>query len=161
MLPAGRLGAALRFATAVGEQDLHADAVILALGGGSWARLGSDGAWMPLLAERGVQVAPLLPSNCGFDTGWSAHFADRYAGAPLTTVAIAWTDADGTLVKRQGQCIVTATGIEGSLIYALSGPVRDQLHASGFTSSYLLRGVIHSLSSEQFISAPLAGGAIG
>lgn len=128
---------ALHFATPEGEHDIHADAVILALGGASWARLGSDGKWMPLLAARGVQVAPLLPSNCGFDTGWSAHFSSRFAGEPLTTVAIAWTGADGTLVKRQGQCIVTATGIEGSLIYALSGPVRDELLAGGSATIWL------------------------
>ncbi|MDQ2823773.1 MAG: TIGR03862 family flavoprotein [Pseudomonadota bacterium] len=128
---------ALHFATPDGERDVQADAVILALGGASWARLGSDGKWVPLLEARGVQVAPLLPSNCGFDTGWSAHFADRFAGAPLTTVAIAWHERDGTLVKRQGQCIVTATGIEGSLIYALSGPVRDQILANGCATIWL------------------------
>jgi uncharacterized flavoprotein (TIGR03862 family) len=133
----GWSGAALHFATPDGDCDIDADAVILALGGASWARLGSDGAWVPLLQEKGVQVAPLLPSNCGFDTGWSGHFAERFAGAPLTTVAIAWTDADGTPVKRQGQCIVTATGIEGSLIYALSGPVRDALLATGSATIWL------------------------
>ncbi len=127
----GWRGDALHFATPDGDIDVTCDAVILALGGASWARLGSDGAWVPLLAERGVHVAPLLPSNCGFDTDWSMHFSSRFAGAPLTTVAISWLDAQGSLVKRQGQCIVTATGIEGSLIYALSGPVRDQLLAAG------------------------------
>ena len=128
---------ALRFAAPDGVIDVAADAVILALGGASWARLGSDGAWVPLLAQRGVVVAPLLPSNCGFDTDWSAHFSSRFAGMPLTTVAIAWTDADGELVKRQGQCVVTAGGIEGSLIYALSGPVRDQLMAAGSATIWL------------------------
>jgi uncharacterized flavoprotein (TIGR03862 family) len=128
---------ALHFATPDGAVDVACDAVILALGGASWARLGSDGAWVPLLAARGVQVAPLLPSNCGFDTDWSAHFSSRFAGSPLTTVAISWRDAHGQLVKRQGQCIVTATGIEGSLIYALSGPVRDQLLADGRATIWL------------------------
>lgn len=133
----GWQGAALRMATPEGEVHVQADAVILALGGASWARLGSDGRWVPLLQERGVAVAPLLPSNCGFDTDWSAHFSSRFAGAPLTTVAIAWRDAHGNLVKRQGQCIVTATGIEGSLIYALSGPVRDQLLRDGMATIWL------------------------
>jgi uncharacterized flavoprotein (TIGR03862 family) len=133
----GWRGDALHFVTPEGEFDVHADAVILALGGASWARLGSDGAWVPLLAEQGVAVAPLLPSNCGFDTDWSGHFSSRFAGNPLTTVAIAWIDADGRLVKRQGQCIVTATGIEGSLIYALSGPVRDQLLCHGTATIWL------------------------
>jgi len=133
----GRESATLGFATPDGDVDVAADAVILALGGASWARLGSDGAWVPLLAGRGVTVAPLLPSNCGFDTGWSAHFSSRFAGAPLTTVAITWHDAQGVLVKRQGQCIVTQTGIEGSLIYALSGPVRDQIAAHGSATVWL------------------------
>jgi uncharacterized flavoprotein (TIGR03862 family) len=130
-------GNALQFATPDGTLGVQADAVILALGGASWARLGSDGAWVPLLAQRGIDIAPLLPSNCGFDTDWSAHFSSRFAGAPLTTVAIAWRDGGGHLVRRQGQCIVTATGIEGSLIYALSGPARDQILRDGSATIWL------------------------
>lgn len=130
-------GADLRFATPDGEQRVQADAVILALGGASWARLGSDGAWVPLLQARQVGVAPLTPSNCGFDTDWSEHFASRHAGAPLTTVAIAWTDAQGEETRRQGQFVVTATGVEGSLIYALSADVRDQIARSGSATIYL------------------------
>src|SRR5690606_11580753 len=113
----------LRLATPEGEMLLEADATVLALGGASWARLGSDGAWAPLLAGRGVEVAPLVPSNCGFDVDWSAHFAEKHAGAPLTTVAIAWRGPDGTMEKRQGQFVVTQTGIEGSLVYAVSAPL--------------------------------------
>jgi uncharacterized flavoprotein (TIGR03862 family) len=128
---------ALHFSTPDGDVDVRHDAVILALGGASWARLGSDGKWVPLLQARGVAVAPLLPSNCGFDTDWSEHFSSRFAGTPLTTVAIAWRDSAGAMVRRQGQCIVTATGIEGSLIYALSGPVRDQLLAAGSATIWL------------------------
>ena len=130
-------GQALRFATPDGEIEVAADAVILALGGGSWARLGSDGAWVPLLEQKEVAVAPLRPSNCGFDTGWSAHFSSRFAGAPLTTVAITSTNADGELVRRQGQFVVTATGVEGSLIYALSADLRDQIDAGGSATIYL------------------------
>jgi len=130
-------GEQLHFATPEGAIDVRHDAVILALGGASWARLGSDGKWVPLLQTRGVAVAPLLPSNCGFDTDWSAHFSSRFAGAPLTTVAIAWRDRAGVMVRRQGQCIVTATGIEGSLVYALSGPLRDQLLADGHATIWL------------------------
>jgi uncharacterized flavoprotein (TIGR03862 family) len=133
----GWYGDALHFSTPDGDVDAHHDAVILALGGASWARLGSDGKWVPLLQARGVAVAPLLPSNCGFDTDWSEHFSSRFAGTPLTTVAIAWRDSTGAMVRRQGQCIVTATGIEGSLIYALSGPVRDQLLAAGSATIWL------------------------
>ena len=113
---------ALRFETPDGERAARPAATLLALGGASWARLGSDGAWQPLLAERGVPVAPLLPANCGFDVGWSDHFAARYAGQPLTTVAIG---------GRKGQMIVTATGVEGSLVYALSAGIRERIAAHG------------------------------
>ncbi len=130
-------GKALRFATPDGEIEVHADAVILALGGGSWARLGSDGAWTALLERKSVAVAPLQPSNCGFNTGWSAHFSSRFAGEPLTTVAITSTNAQGELVRRQGQFVVTATGVEGSLIYALSADLREQINANGSTTVYL------------------------
>ena len=130
-------GKALRFANAEGERLVQADAVILALGGGSWARLGSDGAWVPLLEQQKVAVAPLAPTNCGFDAGWSEHFANRYAGAPLTTVAITSTDRHGQQVRKQGQFVVTATGIEGSLVYALSAALREQIARDGSAVIYL------------------------
>ena len=130
-------GDALRFATPHGAQLVRADAVVLALGGGSWARLGSDGAWVPLLEQRDVALAPLAPSNCGFDIGWSGHFASRYAGQPLTTVAIAWTNADGHQVRKKGQFVVTASGIEGSLVYALSAELREQIARDGSATIYL------------------------
>ncbi len=128
---------ALRFATPDGEIAVQADAVILALGGGSWARLGSAGAWVPLLERESVALAPLRPSNCGFDTGWSAHFSSRHAGQPLTTVAITSTNARGEQVRRQGQFVITATGVEGSLIYALSADLRAQIDAGGSATIYL------------------------
>lgn len=135
---------ALRFAApgedgaaAAREVLVNADAVILALGGGSWARLGSDGAWMPLLAARGVEVAPLAPSNCGFDVAWSEHFSSRHAGEPLMTVAVIARDAHGQEMRKQGQFVVTQGGIEGSLIYALSAPLRDQIAAEGGTTIWL------------------------
>jgi uncharacterized flavoprotein (TIGR03862 family) len=135
---------ALRFATPDGERELRPDAVVLALGGASWARLGSDGAWAPLLAARGVDVAPLLPSNCGFDTEWSAHFSEKHAGAPLTTVAIEYEDRNGARARRQGQFVVTASGIEGSLVYALSAPLRDQVAARGSTTIWIDLAPDHS-----------------
>jgi uncharacterized flavoprotein (TIGR03862 family) len=127
----------LVFASPEGEQLVEADAVILALGGASWARLGSDGAWAGLLERKKVNVAPLVPSNCGFDAGWSEHFSSRYAGAPLTTVAIESIGADGKPARRKGQFVVTATGVEGSLIYALSAPLRDQIAANGSATIHL------------------------
>jgi uncharacterized flavoprotein (TIGR03862 family) len=135
---------ALLFATPDGDAAVQADATILALGGGSWARLGSDGAWTALLAGAKVDIAPLVPSNCGFDVDWSEHFASRHAGAPLSTVAITYLDAQGRQVRRQGQFVVTATGIEGSLVYALSAPVRDHIAASGSATIWLDLAPDHS-----------------
>ncbi|HEY9098869.1 MAG TPA: TIGR03862 family flavoprotein [Thiobacillus sp.] len=124
---------ALRFAACGGERSVQADAVVLALGGGSWARLGSDGAWMPLLTQRGVATAPLRPSNCGFDVmgGWSEHLRSRFAGQPLKTVALRFTDADGNVHQRKGELMLSNDGVEGSLIYALSAPLRDTIAAQG------------------------------
>lgn len=122
---------ALRFETPDGERTYTAKAVVLALGGGSWPQLGSDGAWWPWLASRGVDVAPLQPSNCGFDIGWTDHLAARFAGAPLKPVAAYWRDESGHEHTRQGECVVTATGIEGSLIYALSASLRDAIAERG------------------------------
>ena len=122
---------ALHFATPQGDICVRADAVVLALGGGSWARLGSDGAWVPLLEQRGIPVRPLQPSNCGFDVAWSPYFSERFAGTPVKSVAIGWTDADGQARQRQGEFVISAGGIEGRLVYALSAPLRDRLNAEG------------------------------
>jgi uncharacterized flavoprotein (TIGR03862 family) len=116
----------LRFATPDGEIALAADATLLALGGGSWAKLGSDGAWVPLLAAAGIPVAPLQPANCGFDVDWSAHFGERFAGAPVKSVVAGC----GTL-RQAGEFNITASGIEGGLVYALAAPLRDALLAGG------------------------------
>ena len=122
---------ALRFATPRGEQSVHADTVVLALGGGSWARLGSTGAWVTLLAQHGIPIAALRPSNCGFDVGWSEHFRKRFAGHPVKSVIAAFTDSSGMVYRQQGEFIVTATGVEGGLIYALSARLRDKIAATG------------------------------
>jgi uncharacterized flavoprotein (TIGR03862 family) len=124
----------LRFATPAGELDVAADAVVLALGGGSWARLGSDAAWVALMKERSVPVAPLLPTNCGFDSDWSDYFRERYAGQPVKPVSISVEGVDGVVQHRQGEFVVTSTGIEGSLVYALSSTIRDRLLADGGTT---------------------------
>ncbi|MCE1238299.1 MAG: TIGR03862 family flavoprotein [Azonexaceae bacterium] len=117
---------ALRFAAPDGEQTLDPAAVLLALGGGSWARLGSDGAWVSLLGARGLPVRPLQPANCGFNVAWSPHFRERFAGAPVKAV----TGACGRL-SRQGEFNITAAGIEGGLVYALSAELRDSLARDG------------------------------
>ena len=122
---------ALRFESPGGERYVRADAVVLALGGGSWPQLGSDGAWQDMLHERDVDIAPLKPANCGFDIGWSAHFAERHAGAPLKPVVAYWRDMAGIEHHLQGECVATATGIEGSLVYALSADLRDTVARDG------------------------------
>lgn len=127
----GWKGDALRFATPEGETDVHADAVILALGGGSWPQLGSDGTWQSLLIECGIDVAPLQPANCGFDIDWSEHLSSRHAGAPLKPVVAHWRDASGREHELQGECVVSADGIEGSLVYALSAELREAIARDG------------------------------
>ncbi|TJZ77602.1 TIGR03862 family flavoprotein [Chitiniphilus eburneus] len=122
---------ALRFATPDGDMAAQADAVVLALGGASWKKLGSDGAWVPWLTARGVAVSPLQPSNCGFDVGWSDFFAQKFAGAPLKAVYLTFTDAQGQSHRRQGEFVVTQGGVEGSLIYAFSARLRDEITRSG------------------------------
>jgi uncharacterized flavoprotein (TIGR03862 family) len=125
---------ALVFDTPAGQVQATADAVVLALGGGSWARLGSDGAWVPLLEARGLAVAPLLPSNCGFDVqgGWSAHFASRFAGQPFKSVAIRLPG-----FHRKGEFVATTTGVEGSLVYAASSLLRDEIATHGQATFHL------------------------
>lgn len=118
---------------------VQADAVVLALGGGSWARLGSNGAWVPLLTARGVAVAPLLPSNCGFDvkSGWTEHFTGRFAGQPFKSVALSLTNSQGVHFARKGEFVATATGVEGSLIYAASSLLRDEIIRNGSATFHL------------------------
>ena len=130
---AGASGTVLCFDTPTGPQQVQARAVVLALGGGSWARLGSNGAWVPLLAQRGVAVAPLLPANCGFDVagGWSPFFADKFAGQPFKSVAIGVSTGQGQSFQRKGEFVATATGVEGSLVYAASSLLRDEIIRSG------------------------------
>jgi uncharacterized flavoprotein (TIGR03862 family) len=128
---------ALLFSTADVEIVVNAQATVLAMGGASWPRLGSDGAWVPVLAGRSVDVAPLVPSNCGFDADWSAFFTERFAGEPLTTAAITFVNARGEKEWRKGQFVVTSTGIEGSLVYAISAPVRDQIARDGSATIWI------------------------
>jgi len=122
---------ALSFETPDGPVAHVADASLLALGGASWPQLGSDGRWQAVLAARGVDVAPLVPANCGFDIGWSAHLAERHAGAPLKPVVLHWTGLDDQPCSLQGECVLTATGIEGSAIYAISSVLRDTIARDG------------------------------
>jgi len=121
----------LRFMTGQGEHIVHADATVLALGGGTWAQLGSDGEWVPVLAQQGISVAPLRPANCGFDTGWSPYFSGKFAGHPVKAVTVSFTDASGHTHHRQGDLVITSNGVEGGVIYALSAFLRDEIAING------------------------------
>jgi uncharacterized flavoprotein (TIGR03862 family) len=143
---AGAQAPALRFAAPQGEVLVHAGAVVLALGGASWSRLGSDGAWVPWLQAIGVPVAPLRPSNCGFEVvgaaqrkgrGWSEHFVERFAGAALKSVAIELRDVAGVPWRQAGEFVLTRYGVEGSLVYAASARLREALDAAGCATFYL------------------------
>jgi uncharacterized flavoprotein (TIGR03862 family) len=116
----------VKFETPEGEKSVQADAVILALGGGSWAKLGSDGAWVNWLDQAGVEIKPLKPANCGFNVAWSPHFRERFDGQPLKSVVLSFGE-----FHRQGEFIVTKDGVQGSLIYAASAFIRDEIEAKG------------------------------
>jgi uncharacterized flavoprotein (TIGR03862 family) len=153
---------ALRFDTPDGERRVRADATVLALGGASWPELGSDGAWVAPLTAHGIDIAPLRPSNCGFDIGWSALLADRHAGAPLKPVIAHCQDDSGAPQALQGECVLTATGIEGSLIYALSALLRERIARDGETTLWLDLAPGRSLERlEALLSAPRGKRSIG
>ncbi|MDQ7912262.1 TIGR03862 family flavoprotein [Pseudomonas sp. 102515] len=121
----------LRLASPEGERSIQPKACVLALGGGSWPRLGSDGAWQPLLAACGIALRPLEPANCGFEVaGWSDFLKDRHAGAPIKPASLAVPG----LPPRQGEFVLTEAGIEGSLVYALSAEIRGAIVRDGQAS---------------------------
>ena len=125
---------ALAFSTPQEPVAVRAAACILALGGGSWPELGSDGAWVEALCARGIDLAPLAPANCGFEVAWSEPLRSRHAGAPLKRIA-AWLDDRGTAVA--GECVISRYGLEGSLVYALAGPIRDRIERDGHALLHL------------------------
>ncbi len=122
---------ALRFVTPQGDRFVSADAVILALGGGSWPQLGSNGAWVSLLAKRGVPLEPLRPANCGFDVNWSQHMRAKFAGHPVKPVVVSGLTMEGAEFRQQGELVLTETGLEGGVIYAVSAWVRDEIMVNG------------------------------
>ncbi len=136
---------AMRFDTPEGEVAVTPQATLLALGGGSWSRLGSNGAWYPWLQARGVDLAPLQAANCGFDvapigagrSGWSDFLRQKFAGQPIKPVALQFTDQHGHTRRQQGEFVLTDTGVEGSLIYAFSAAIREQINAQGAATIHL------------------------
>jgi predicted flavoprotein YhiN len=167
-------GLCLSFDTPHGTVLAEADAVVLAMGGGSWSRLGSDGAWVPRLQASGVRIAPLLPSNCGFDVatrartqtpnrgaltqgvsglegmGWSEHFSRLFAGQPFKSVSIQIETSQGVSFHRRGEFVATATGVEGSLIYAASSLLRDEIIGQGLATFYL--DLLPDMSTERVLN---------
>jgi len=143
-----------------GRVRVQARTTVLALGGASWARLGSDGAWVPWLEAAGVPVSPLVPSNCGFEVagsaahgvaqGWSTHFSERFAGQPFKSVAIRATDSQGQQFHRKGEFVATATGVEGSLVYAASSLLRDEIVRAGHATFEL--DLLPDRSPEQVLA---------
>jgi uncharacterized flavoprotein (TIGR03862 family) len=129
----------LCFAGPAGDSLHPTDATVLALGGASWPRLGSDAAWVSLLGSRGVTIAALKPANCGFDVasalgsgaGWSDFLSHRFAGLPVKPVAASCIDSAGRVRRQQGEFVITATGVEGSLIYAFAADLRDAIERDG------------------------------
>ncbi|MDD2759526.1 MAG: TIGR03862 family flavoprotein [Methylomonas sp.] len=139
----------LRFETMNGERIVEADALVLALGGGSWPQLGSNGAWQALLAAQGIETAALKPANCGFDVAWSDYFRSRFAGQPIKSVSITFTDHRGGVFRRQGELMISEYGLEGGLIYALAAAIRDEIDEAG--SATILLDLLPNLSFERVV----------
>ena len=134
---------------------VQADAVILAMGGASWPKLGSDGAWQQLLTDNGVEISPLQSANCGFYSHWSEYLQAKYAGEPLKNIAFNFTNEQDQLICTKGECIVTKDGMEGSLIYAFSKYLREQINTTG--SAQLLIDLLPDFTEAQLLkklSAP-------
>ena len=124
----------LRIAHPQGELLIRPAATLLALGGASWARLGSDGAWMPLLKQHGIETRVLQPANCGFEVAaWSDLLRGKFAGAPLKNIAMAVEDQP----PRLGECVLTENGVEGSLVYALSARIRERINLQGSATVWI------------------------
>jgi hypothetical protein len=127
------------------------DATLLALGGGSWAKLGSDGGWVSLLEKQGVTIAPLRPSNCGFTVAWSEIFREKFAGQPLKPVALSFKNS-----TIQGEIMITAQGIEGGAVYALSPLLREEIAATGHAVLTLdLRAGVSAPELSKRLQTPL------
>ena len=146
----------LQFDSPLGSPVVQTPVVVLALGGASWARLGSDGAWQPWLRALQIDVAPLVPANCGFDIavgarqGWSTHMRTRFAGQPLKSVVLSCVDAAGNTFSRKGEMVITEHGIEGSLVYAASAFLRDAIARAG--QATLTLNVRPDLSAERVLA---------
>jgi uncharacterized flavoprotein (TIGR03862 family) len=134
-------------------QPFHA--VVFALGGASWKRLGSDGKWAEIFANQKIATVPFQPSNCGFVVGWSSYFKEKFAGTPLTNVNLSLQNIHHQTISKTGQFVITERGVEGSLIYAFSADIREKIQVSGFAELKLdlLPGKSHERVVEE-LSTP-------
>jgi uncharacterized flavoprotein (TIGR03862 family) len=137
-------------ALVIEEKKIHADATVLALGGASWQRLGSDGVWVALLREKNISVSDLLPSNCGFDVHWSSHLQSQHAGQPLQTVSLSVTTLSNELHSIHSEAVITKTGIEGTGVYALSASLRELIMAKGEAQLHI--DLLPDVSEEKVIA---------
>lgn len=139
------------------DKTITPDAVLLALGGGSWPKLGSDGSWVDILAARGIGIAPLLPANAGFTVAWSEYLRDKFAGQPLKPVALSHAGQ-----RVQGEAMITHSGIEGGAVYALSAKLRDSIMRDGHAIlSVDLRPNMTVADVAQKLTAPRQGLSLG
>ena len=131
------LDGSLRISGPDGELAIKPDATILALGGASWPKLGSDGAWVSILNQQGIEIATLQSANSGFTVAWSEHLRSKFAGEPLKSIGLRFMDHRGQTHQRLGECIISQDGVEGSLIYALSRPLRETINAHGKATLFI------------------------
>jgi uncharacterized flavoprotein (TIGR03862 family) len=139
-----------QFQTSEGALAVAADATVLALGGASWPRLGSDGGWTTILADKGVAISPLRPTNCGFTVGWSEIFRTRFEGQPLKGITLSFGPH-----RARGEAMIASTGIEGGAIYALSAELREAIAANGeAVLQVALRPDVHHGELVERLSGP-------
>lgn len=136
----------LIFDSPTGEVKIKPDATILALGGASWPKLGSRGDWVSWLEEAGISIKPFYPANCSFLVNWSKHFSEKFHGHPMKSVVLSFKD-----FKQQGEFVLTRTGVEGSLIYAASAKLRDELASTG--TAVLALDLAPDISREKLMAA--------
>jgi uncharacterized flavoprotein (TIGR03862 family) len=140
----------LQFDAPGGRVSVNADAAVLALGGASWPRLGSDGGWIDALTRAGVAIAPLRPANCGFIANWSDIFRDRFEGQPLKRIELTFHGR-----RARGEAIITRGGLEGGAVYALSAALREAIAASGEAVLHIaLRPDLSAAELQQRLAAP-------
>jgi uncharacterized flavoprotein (TIGR03862 family) len=130
-------GNSILFETENGKVLVDGNVLILAMGGGSRPELGSDAGWIPILAEKGVVIQPFKPSNCGFNIHWSEVFRSKFEGQPVKNVTLYFKDHNGVEFDRQGEFIISKYGVEGSLIYAVSSILRDEIEKNGNATFHL------------------------